>query len=101
MCKSVKSAVPDSVNFVVSNSMIDPTDKILTLNDIPPGSGAVIVKIRGQSPFKRRLLEMGLVRGSAIRKIKLAPLADPAEFEIKDCHLSLRRAEAADVIVEM
>jgi Fe2+ transport system protein FeoA len=61
----------------------------------------VIVKIRGQSPFKRRLLEMGLVHGAFIRKIKLAPLADPAEFEIKDTHLSLRRAEAADVIVSL
>lgn len=72
----------------------------LTLADLKPGCKAKILRIQGNSPFKKRLLEMGLVRGEVIEKLKLAPLADPAEYVIKNYHLSLRRGEAADIILE-
>jgi len=75
-------------------------DKTRTLRDLQPGAAGVIVRIRGSSPFKKRLLEMGLVRGTAIEKVKLAPLADPAEYVVKGYHVSLRNEEAADVIIE-
>jgi len=71
-----------------------------TLDELAPGRAARIVGLRGHSPFKKRLLEMGLVRGELIHKVKLAPLADPAEYILKDYHLSLRREEARDVLVE-
>ena len=70
-----------------------------SLCDLVPGGKATVVRILGGSPFKKRLLEMGLVRGEIVEKVKLAPLADPAEYVIKGCHISLRRAEAKDVIV--
>ncbi len=66
-----------------------------------PGAKAVIVRISGHSPFKKRLLEMGLVKGETIEKVKLAPLADPAEYIIKGYHVSLRRDEARDIIIEV
>jgi DtxR family transcriptional regulator, Mn-dependent transcriptional regulator len=72
-----------------------------TLSDLPPGGHATILGIRGRSSFKKRLLEMGLVKGETIRKVKLAPLADPAEYVIKNYHVSLRREEAADVMIEL
>ena len=72
----------------------------LTLADLEPGRKAKILRIQGHSPFKKRLLEMGLVRGEVIEKLKLAPLADPAEYVIKNYHVSLRREEAADIILE-
>jgi len=72
----------------------------LTLADLEPGGKAKILRIQGNSPFKKRLLEMGLVRGEVIEKLKLAPLADPAEYVIKNYHVSLRREEAADIIIE-
>ena len=72
----------------------------LKLSDLTPGKTAQIVRINGQSPFKKRLLEMGLVRGETIFKVKLAPLADPAEYIIKNTHLSLRQEEAQDVIIQ-
>jgi DtxR family transcriptional regulator, Mn-dependent transcriptional regulator len=72
-----------------------------TLSDLTPGAHATIIGIRGRSAFKKRLLEMGLVKGETIRKVKLAPLADPAEYVIKNYHVSLRRDEAADVIIEL
>lgn len=70
------------------------------LCDLEPGGKAVVVRILGGSPFKKRLLEMGLVRGEVVTKVKLAPLADPAEYLVKGSHISLRRGEAKDVIVE-
>ncbi len=73
---------------------------IQKLSDLTPGKTAQIVRIQGQSPFKKRLMEMGLIRGETIYKVKLAPLADPAEYIIKNTHLSLRQEEAQDVIIQ-
>ena len=72
----------------------------MSLCDLTPGEKGQIVKVVGNSPFKKRLLEMGLVKGEIIEKVKLAPLADPAEYVVKNYHVSLRRKEAADVMVE-
>ncbi|MCF7957598.1 MAG: ferrous iron transport protein A [Phycisphaerae bacterium] len=73
----------------------------LCLCGIAPGAKAEIVRIEGGSPFKKRLMEMGLIRGEVIEKVKLAPLADPAEYIIKGYHISLRNAEARDIIVRI
>lgn len=70
-----------------------------SLNDLKPGHAGTIQGIRGTSPFKKRLLEMGMVRGERVTKVKLAPLADPAEYIVKGYHISLRREEAKDVLV--
>ena len=70
------------------------------LDNLIPGAKAIIAGIRGSSPFKKRLLEMGLVKGETIEKVKLAPLADPAEYIIKGYHITLRREEAKDVMIE-
>ena len=61
----------------------------------------MIVEIRGRSLFKKRLLEMGLVRGEVVAKVKLAPLADPAEYVVKGYHVSLRRGEASDILIDI
>lgn len=47
-----------------------------------------------------RLLEMGLVPGTTVKLVKLAPLGDPLQFELHGYHLSLRRAEAARIRVQ-
>lgn len=74
--------------------------KEYSLCETRPGSKVKIVRIVGRSPFKKRLLEMGLIKGEIIEKVKLAPLADPAEYVVKGCHVSLRAEEAQDVMVE-
>ena len=74
--------------------------KEISLCDLPTGGKGKIVRIRGNSPFKKRLLEMGLIKGETIEKVKLAPLADPAEYIVKDYHISLRYNEAKDIILE-
>ena len=71
------------------------------LDTLIPGSKATILGIRGTSPFKKRLIEMGLVKGETIEKVKLAPLADPAEYVVKGYHVTLRRQEAKDVMIEL
>ena len=72
----------------------------MPLNELKPGAKGVITRIEGNSPFKQRLREMGLIKGEVIEKVKLAPLADPAEYIVKNYHVSLRSEEARDVIVE-
>ncbi|MBN1766256.1 MAG: ferrous iron transport protein A [Sedimentisphaerales bacterium] len=72
----------------------------IELSSLSPGGKARIVRIQGSSPFKKRLLEMGLIRGEVIEKVKLAPLADPAEYIIKGYHISMRNEEARNVIIE-
>ena len=72
----------------------------LPLCELEAGERGRIVQVKGASGFKKRLLEMGLVRGEEIEKLKVAPLADPAEYVVKGYHVSLRREEACDVVIE-
>lgn len=65
-----------------------------SLNELKEGETAVIVKVRGQSNFRKRILEMGFVAGSKIRVVKKAPLQDPIEYELMGYHVSLRRNES-------
>ncbi len=76
-------------------------NNLINLGDLTPGGKATIAGIKGASPFKKRLIEMGLVKGETIEKVKLAPLADPAEYIVKGYHVTLRRDEAKDIIVEI
>jgi ferrous iron transport protein A len=70
------------------------------LSDLKPGQTATIQTIQQNSPAKRRLLEMGLIRGSKIQIIRRAPLGDPIEIEIRDYKLTLRKKEADTIQVE-
>ncbi|HNZ62662.1 MAG TPA: FeoA domain-containing protein, partial [Paludibacteraceae bacterium] len=64
------------------------------LADLEPGQEGVISKIIGHGSFRRRLTEMGFVKGKKIKVIKKAPLQDPIEYEIMGYKVSLRRSEA-------
>jgi Fe2+ transport system protein FeoA len=59
-----------------------------------------IVKVGGPPAFRRRLLEMGFLKGVLLTVEKYAPLKDPLEVVIKGCHVSLRVEEAAEIAVE-
>lgn len=73
--------------------------KIITAENIPPGTSAIIKELSGDSQLKRRLMEMGVIPGSSITLIRWAPLGDPAECQIRGYKLSLRRSEAALISV--
>jgi len=70
------------------------------LSDLLPGEEALILLVKAKGPIRRRLLEMGFVRGAHLRVEKMAPLGDPMELIIKGYHLSIRREEGECIQVE-
>lgn len=70
------------------------------LSDIPTGESVYITKVLGHGAFRKRITEMGFVKGKKVKVIKNAPLQDPIEYEIMGYNMSLRRSEAAMIEVE-
>ncbi len=68
--------------------------KSVRLADLPTGSRGVIVHVLGQGAFRKRISEMGFVKGQQVKVIKNAPMKDPVEYEIMGYKVSLRRSEA-------
>lgn len=66
----------------------------MNLSDLPSGEEAIILNVAGSGAFRKRIIEMGFVKGKRVRSIKNAPLNDPIEYRIMDYYVSLRRAEA-------
>lgn len=78
---------------------MNPGSTAIPLNTLLPGDAGTIVGVRGEGAFRRRLLDMGFVEGERVRVIKTAPLTDPIEFCVGGTHVTLRKAEAALVMV--
>jgi len=70
------------------------------LTSLAPGDRARVVDVEGEGAFRRRLLDMGFVKGTRVRVIKHAPLRSPIEYCIGGTHVTLRRTEAEKIIVE-
>ena len=70
-----------------------------SLADLRPGQAAEIVSIDCDRRMSRRLMEMGLLPGTQIRVVRVAPLGDPLELRLRDYSLSVRRSEAARIAV--
>jgi len=66
----------------------------MNLSELTNGQEGVIVKVKGHGAFRKRIIEMGFVRGKKVTVIKNAPLKDPIEYKIMDYKVSLRRSEA-------
>ena len=77
------------------------TAAIATLDQLARGQTGRVIRVGGRPVVRRRLLELGVVRGEAITLQRAAPLGDPLEFVVKGYHLSLRRREAAAITVEV
>ena len=71
-----------------------------TLKDVPVGETCQVVAIRGTGPLKRRLMDMGITKGTEIKVTKLAPLGDPMELTVRGYQLSLRKEEAQNIEVK-
>jgi len=71
----------------------------MKLSDLKTGERGVVVKVNGHGSFRKRIIEMGFVKGNGVKVILNAPLRDPIEYEIIGYKLSLRRAEAAKIEV--
>ena len=71
----------------------------MRLSELQTGDSAYIVKVNGSGAFRKRILEMGFVRGQEVKSILNAPLKDPIKYGIMDYEVSLRRSEA--VLIEI
>ena len=72
-----------------------------TLDQLEHGQPATIRNIAGQGAVRRRLLDMGLIKGVSIEMVKAAPMGDPVEYLIRGYHLSLRKSEARLVEIDL
>ncbi len=71
-----------------------------TLKDTQIGETVVVTKINGVGPIKRRIMDMGITKGTEIFVRKVAPLGDPIEVTVRGYELSLRRADVEMLEVE-
>ena len=72
----------------------------MKLNQLKPGQSAIIDEVKGEGALRQHLLDMGMIPGEKVTLIKLAPMGDPIEVMIHDYELTLRLADAANIIVE-
>ena len=71
-----------------------------TLKDVPIGGVATVLRLHGEGAVRRRIMDMGLTRGTEVRVRKVAPLGDPIEITLRGYELSIRKADADTVEVE-
>ena len=71
-----------------------------TLRDVSVGETVRVVKLHGEGAVKRRIMDMGITRGTEVFVRKVAPLGDPVELTVRGYELSLRKADAEMVEVE-
>ena len=71
-----------------------------TLKDIKIGETAVVKRLNGEGAVKRRIMDMGITKGTSVYVRKVAPLGDPIEVAVRGFELSLRKADASSIIVE-
>ncbi len=72
----------------------------MTLGDAKVGSTVVVTKIEGDSAYKRRIMDMGITKGSELYIRKVAPLGDPVEITVRGYELSVRKNDARCVQVK-
>jgi Fe2+ transport system protein FeoA len=71
------------------------------LGELKPGEKGIITRVTGSGAIRRRLLDMGLVKGTEVTMVRKAPLGDPIEFLLKGYNLSLRKVESDNVYVSV
>ena len=72
----------------------------MTLKDLKPGDQGLVVSLGEKGPMRRRLMDMGITPGTNIKVIKVAPLGDPVEVNIRGYELSLRKDEASQIEIQ-
>lgn len=70
-----------------------------SLQQVPRNTPVVVDRVGGPRSYRRRLMEMGLLPGTELSIVNVAPFGDPLEIEVRGCRLSIRRHEAALVLV--
>ena len=71
-----------------------------TLKDVKVGENAVVKRLHGEGPVKRRIMDMGITKGVELHVRKVAPLGDPMELNVRGYELSVRKDDAEMIEVE-
>lgn len=72
----------------------------MTLRDLKPGQEGKVVSLGEKGAIRRRIMDMGITPGVVIKVIKVAPLGDPIEVNVRGYELSLRKAEASQIEIQ-
>jgi ferrous iron transport protein A len=70
-----------------------------TLRDVSTGETVTVIKLHGEGSLKRRVMDMGITKGTSVYVRKVAPLGDPIEVRVRNYELSIRKADAGMVEV--
>lgn len=70
-----------------------------TLKDLKPGQTGIVKSVSEKGAFRRRLFDMGITPGTEITLLKIAPLGDPLEIQLRGYHLSIRKEQAQKIII--
>ena len=71
-----------------------------TLKEVKIGESAIIKRLHGEGALKRRIMDMGLTKGTEVYVRKVAPLGDPMELTVRGYELSVRKGDAENIEVE-
>ena len=71
-----------------------------TLRQVKIGDTVTVVKLHGEGAIKRRIMDMGLTKGTSVHVRKVAPLGDPVEVNVRGYELSIRKGDAELILVE-
>lgn len=71
----------------------------MSLLEVPRRTTVIVEEVAGDRAFRRRIMEMGLVPGTPVQVVAVAPLGDPLTLELRGSRLSIRKSEAAEVRV--
>lgn len=71
-----------------------------TLREVPCGDTARVLKINGEGALRRRIMDMGITRGTTVLVRKVAPLGDPIEITVRGYELSIRKSDAEQILVD-
>jgi ferrous iron transport protein A len=73
----------------------------MTLRELKPGDSGTVISVGKKGPIRRRIMDMGVTPGVVVKVIKVAPLGDPIEINIRGYELSLRKEEAQYILIEV
>lgn len=71
-----------------------------TLKQVKCGETVTVAKLGGEGALKRRIMDMGITKGTPVFVRKVAPLGDPVEVTVRGYELSIRKGDAENIIVE-
>ena len=69
-----------------------------TLGDVKVGESSTIVKLHGEGALRRHLMDLGLIKGTSFKVVKVAPLGDPVEINVRGYELSIRKDRSGRLI---